>query len=211
MNRQDEVTLAALMAALETSNTTLQETLKSMAGLMALMKQREQGLRDIINEQLQVLHATVNRADHKVNRVVEDALPRLTRLTERALESTLAPAAERLDRQLANADKTLHQASHRYAQAQQSLESTVVWRMRMTAMALLAAGLIALCGGGYSLYNAQAALAESTKRKQEIAYLDRIARADLAACGTDRLCARIDEKAPRHGNKKEYRTIALRR
>jgi hypothetical protein len=46
--------------------------------------------------------------------------------------------------------------------------------------------------------------------KSQVTYLEAINRSDVAPCGDGRLCARIDEKAPRVGDKGQYRLIELR-
>ncbi|MBD7923075.1 hypothetical protein [Xanthomonas bonasiae] len=193
-----------------TSNEALQETIKAMAALIATMQKREQSLQDQISRQLQVLHGAVGNADRSVNRVVENALPRLTQLTQQALSVALDPAAERFDRTLTAANQTLQQATQRYAQAQQSLEATAMRRMWMGSIAMLAAAIMGLCGVGYMLYSAKATLAEAEQRRAEIAYLDRVARADLVPCGEDRLCADFEKKGQRYGDHGQYRVITLR-
>lgn len=194
----------------ETSNEALQETIKAMAALIATMQKREHSLQDQISRQLQVLHGAVGNADRSVHRVVENALPRLTQLTQQALSVALDPAAERFDRTLTAANQTLQQATQRYAQAQQSLEATAMRRMWMGSIAMLAAAVMGLCSVGYVLYSAKATLAEAEQRRAEIAYLDRVARADLAPCGEDRLCADFEKKGPRYGDQGQYRIITLR-
>lgn len=76
MDRQDAAAMAELMATLNASNASLQETITVLTTLMASMQQREQRLRDVVAEQLQVLQNAVGSADSKVNRVLENALPR---------------------------------------------------------------------------------------------------------------------------------------
>lgn len=193
-----------------TSNEALQETIKAIAALIATMQVREQSLQDQISRQLQVLNGAVGNADRSVNRVVENALPRLTHLTQQALSVALDPAAERFDRTLTAARQTLQQATQRYAQAQQSLEATAMRRMWMGSIAMLAAAVMGLCSVGYVLYSAKATLAEAEQRRAEIAYLDRVARADLVPCGEDRLCADFEKKGQRYGNQGQYRVITLR-
>ncbi|MBN6104426.1 hypothetical protein JR064_19865 [Xanthomonas sp. CFBP 8703] len=193
-----------------TSTEALQETIKAMAALIATMQVREQSLQDQISRQLQVLNGAVGNADRSVNRVVENALPRLTQLTQQALSVALDPAAERFDRTLTAAHQTLQQATQRYAQAQQSLEATAMRRMWMGSIAMLGAAVMGLCSVGYVLYSAKATLAEAEQRRAEIAYLDRVARADLVPCGEDRLCADFEKKGQRYGNQGQYRVITLR-
>lgn len=194
----------------EASNEALQETIKAMAALIATMQKREQSLQDQISRQLQVLNGAVGNADRSVNRVVENALPRLTHLTQQALSVALDPAAERFDRTLTAANQTLQQATQRYAQAQQSLEATAMRRMWMGSIAMLGAAVMGLCGVGYVLYSAKSTLAEAEQRRAEISYLDRVARADLVPCGEDRLCADFEKKGPRYGEHGQYRVITLR-
>lgn len=193
-----------------TSNDAQQEACKALATLAATLQRQVQRLQDQVAQQLQALNAAANNADHKVNRVVENALPRLTQLTQQALSMALDPAAERFDRTLTAADQTLQQATQRYAQAQQSLEATALRRMWMGSIAMLAAALMGLCGVGYALYSAKAMLAEAEQRRAEIAYLDRVARANLVPCGEDRLCAEVEKKGPHYGDHGQYRVITLR-
>ena len=207
MDRHDTPTWAQTQAALQASNTALHDTVQSMAALMAVLRKRETGHREQIDQHLRMLRTSVEAAEHKVNRVISDALPRLTRLSEQALE----PVATRFEQRLAATDQTLGQASSRFAQAQHALESAAMRRLWMATLAMLAAAGMALLGAGYAVHGADKALDEAALRRAEIAWLDRIAGADLAPCGEDRLCARIDEKAPRLGQQKQYRVIAVRK
>ncbi|MFD1838938.1 hypothetical protein [Paracidovorax cattleyae] len=196
--------------ASDTPSEALQETIQAMAALIATMQRREQSLQDQISRQLQALNGAVDNADRSVNRVVENALPRLTQLTQQALAVALEPAADRFDRTLTAANQTLQQATQRYAQAQQSLESKAMRRMWMGAIAVLVATIMGLCGLGYAMHSARATLAEAEQRRAEIAYMDRVARADLVPCGEDRLCADFEKKGPRYGDRGQYRVITLR-
>ncbi|MCC7632797.1 hypothetical protein [Stenotrophomonas rhizophila] len=81
----------------------------------------------------------------------------------------------------------------------------------MATLAMLAAAGMAVLGVGYAVHGADKTLDEAARRRAEIAWLDRIAGADLVPCGEDRLCARIDEKAARLGQQKQYRVIAVRK
>lgn len=129
MDRQDASAMAEMLVMLNASNASLQHTIKVLTTLVSSLQQREHNLRQFIVEQLQVLQSAVGSADYKVNRVVENALPRLTQLTNQALSQTLEPAAKQFNKEMAAADETLQQATRRYAQAQQSLRrgSHVAW------------------------------------------------------------------------------------
>ncbi|MBV6863814.1 hypothetical protein [Xanthomonas euvesicatoria] len=189
---------------------TLKESIQAMAAMIGTLQRREHALEELVREQLQLLQSAVNSADQRVNRVVENALPRLTQLSNQALTQTLEPAVERFSKKMANAEQVVQQATQRYVHAQHSLETTTTRRMWIASIALLAAGAISAVVAGYALYSTKAAVAEAAQLRAEITFLDRVARANLVACGKDRLCAEIDKKGPRYGDGGQYRVIATR-
>ncbi|MCC4622692.1 hypothetical protein LL965_22655, partial [Xanthomonas cassavae CFBP 4642] len=83
-------------------------------------------------------------------------------------------------------------------------------RMWIASIALLAAGVMSMVVAGYALYSTKAAVAEAAQLRAEINFLDRVARANLVACGEDRLCAELEKKGPRYGDRGQYRAITLR-
>ncbi|WP_372394057.1 hypothetical protein ACCQ05_11935 [Xanthomonas sp. NCPPB 3582] len=192
------------------SERTLKESIQAMAALIGTLQRREHALEDLVREQLQLLQIAVKHADQRVSGLVENALPRLTQLSNQALTQTLEPGAERFNKKMVQAERTLEQATARYAQAQQSLETTVTRRSWAGLGALLVGTLLCLAAVGYAVQGARPVLAEATQRRAEIAFLDRVARADLVPCGQDRLCAVIEQKGPRYGDRRQYREVALR-
>ncbi|MEB1262488.1 hypothetical protein VDQ16_21255 [Xanthomonas campestris pv. campestris] len=210
MDRQDAAAMAEMMATLNASNASLQETITVLTTLMSSMQQREQRLRDVVAEQLQVLQNAVGNADSKVNRVLENALPRLTQLTNQALTQTLEPAAKRFNKEMATADETLQQATRRYAQAQQSLETRSTRRMWIASATMLVAGVLGLGAVAYSVGIINEKRSELVQLRTSIDYWERVARADLAPCGEGRLCATLEKNGPRYGNQRQYRAVNLR-
>ncbi|MFA8589484.1 hypothetical protein [Xanthomonas campestris] len=210
MDRQDAAAMAEMMATLNASNASLQETIKVLTTLMASMQQREQRLRDVVAEQLQVLQNAAGSADSKVNRVLENALPRLTQLTNQALTQTLEPAAKRFNKEMATADETLQQATRRYAQAQQSLETRSTRRMWIASATMLVAGVLGLGAVAYSVGIINEKRSELVQIRTSIDYWERVARADLAPCGEGRICATFEKNGPRFGSQKQYRAVNLR-
>lgn len=192
------------------SERAMKESIQAMAAVIGALQRREQALEDLVRQQLQLLQSAVNNADQRVNRVVENALPRLTQLSNQALTHALEPAAERFNKKMVNAELTLQQATQRYAQAQHSMEATAKQRMWIASIALLVSGVLSVIVAGYALYSTKAAITEAAHRRAEIAFLDRLAHANLVACGKDRLCAEIDKKGPRYGDGGQYRVVALR-
>ncbi len=190
---------------------TLKESIQAMAVMIGTLQRREHALEDLVREQLQLLQSAVNSADQSVTRVVENALPRLTQLSNQALTQTLEPAVERFNKKMATAEQTVQQATQRYAHAQHSLETTTTRRMWIASIALLAAGVISLVVAGYALYSTKEAVAEAAQLRAEIAFLDRVARANLVPCGEGRLCAELEKKGPRYGNRGQYQVVATRR
>ncbi|WP_127170839.1 hypothetical protein [Xanthomonas euvesicatoria] len=210
MDRQDTPAMAEMMATLNASNTSLQETVKVLTTLVASMQQREQRLREVVAEQLQVVQHAASSADAKVNRVLENALPRLTQLTNQALTQTLEPAAKRFNKEMATADETLQHANRRYAQAQQSLETRSTRRMWIASATMLLAGVLGLGAVAYSAGIINEKRTELAQLRSSIDYLDRVSRADVAPCGEGRLCATLEKNGPRYGNQRQYRAINLR-
>lgn len=193
------------------SERTLKESTQAMAAMIGTLQRREKALEDLIREQLQLLQSAVNRADQRIDRVVESALPRLTQLSNQALTQTLEPAAERFNKKVATAEQTVQQATQRYVHARHSLETAITRRMWIASIALLVAGVLSVVVAGYALYSTKAAIAEAAQLRAEITFLDRVVRANLVSCGKDRLCAEIDRKGPRYGDKGQYRVVAERR
>lgn len=210
MDRQDAAAMAEMMATLNASNASLQETVKVLTTLVASMQQREQRLREVIAEQLQVLQHAASSADAKVNRVVENALPRLTQLTNQALMQTLDPVAKRFNKEMAHADETLQQATRRYAHAQQSLETQITRRMWIASATMLVAGVLGLGAVAYSVGIIHEKRSELAQLRTSLDYWERVARADLAPCGEGRLCATFETNGPRYGSQRRYRAINLR-
>ncbi|MEA9578773.1 hypothetical protein VC218_07540 [Xanthomonas nasturtii] len=192
------------------SERMLKESIHAMAAVIGTLQQREHALEDLVREQLQLLQIAVKHADQRVTGVVENALPRLTQLSQQALTQTLEPAAERFNKTMATAEQTVQQATQRYAHAQHSLETTTTRRMWIASIALLLSGVLSVIVAGYAAYSTKAVIAEAAQRRAEIDYLDRVARANLVPCGEDRLCAELEKKGARYGNQSQFRVIALR-
>lgn len=194
----------------EGAEQAMKESIQAMAALIGQLQRREQALEDQVRQQMQLLQNAVNNADQRVHRVVENALPRLTQLTHQALSVALDPAAGRFDRTLTATNQQLQQATQRYAQAQQSHETMVMRRIWMATIAMVVAAILGLCAVAYAFHGANATIAEAKQRRAEIAYLDRVARSNLVACGSDRLCADFEKKGPRYGDRGQYRVVTLR-
>lgn len=88
------------------SERAMKESIQAMAAVIGALQRREHALEDLVREQLQLLQIAVKNADQSVNRVVENALPRLTQLSNQALTQTLEPVAERFNKKMANAEQT---------------------------------------------------------------------------------------------------------
>ncbi|QJD70065.1 hypothetical protein HG421_11705 [Xanthomonas campestris pv. badrii] len=211
MEMQDRAAFADADAALRASNQALQEAIDVLATLIAVQQRGEQGLEDLVLQQLQLLQSAVNSADQRINRVVENALPRLTQLSDQALTQTLEPAAARFTKKMVDAGQTLAHATHRYAQAQHGLETTAARRMWIGLAAMAVGAIMCLAAVGYAVKAAQPILADAKQRRAEIAYLDRVARANIVPCGENRLCAELEKKGRRYGDRGQYREITLRK
>lgn len=210
MKTQDAAATADVVTALNHSNASLHEAIRVMTTLMSSMQQREQRLRDLIAEQLHLLQNVAGSADARVNRVVENALPRLTQLTNQALTQTLEPAAQRFNKEIGRADQTLQQATQRYAQAQHGLETRATRRMWIASATMLVAGILGLGAVAFSLGIINEKREELAQLRTSIDYWQRVTHADPAPCGEGRLCATFEKNGARYGSQKQYRAVNLR-
>lgn len=80
----------------------------------------------------------------------------------------------------------------------------MLWGVGVALMACLAS-LVATYELAFGFYQARYDVLRA-----QVAYLDAVNRADVATCGDGRLCARIDDSAPRLGDRMQYRLIKLR-
>ena len=186
---------------------TSEQIQRDLLVLIGLMQQREERMRDTVNQQMQALQVGVQRAGGEVNRVVESAMPRLSQLSQQALAGALDPAAQRLEQSVQNASRTLLAATQNYAQAQQQLAYKASRGMLLATMAVGLAGLLAAAAGAWLLLHARQ---EVARLQPQIDYFQAINHADWVMCGEGRLCARVEERGQRYGADKGYRRIEIR-
>ncbi|KOR46032.1 hypothetical protein ADT25_07245 [Xanthomonas oryzae] len=83
----------------------------------------------------------------------------------------------------------------------------VRWVWIGAGVSLLCA-LVALIGTYQMLYGDYATRYQALRA--QVPYLEAINRSDIAPCGDGRLCVNIDDKAPKFGDKKQYRLVKPR-
>ena len=115
---------------------------------------------------------------------------------------------ERFTHNVQQANAALEHTTHRYASAQDAWQRRVMRRLRLAGGALLAGTLLMFATGIWLMWNAKT---DSARLRSELAYLDRVNRADWVPCGENRLCARIDARAQPTGDDRDDRVIAIRR
>lgn len=104
------------------------------------------------------------------------------------------------------ADK-VDRAVSAFTAAQEALASQRrkhIWSLGIV-LALCIASLVTTYLCLYGFYQAR-----YDELRARVSYLDAINRSDVVPCGDRQLCARVDDKAPRYGEKKEYRLVAPR-
>jgi hypothetical protein len=119
------------------------------------------------------------------------------------LEPSLAEGRQRIQGIATEADQTVRtlQTNRR------DFASTLRWVWIGSCVSLLLS-VVALVGTYEMLYGHYAT--RYGELKSQVTYLDALNHSDVMPCGEERLCARIDDKAPRLGDKKQYRLIELR-
>lgn len=117
-----------------------------------------------------------------------------------AASSTLS---RKLEEMIAKADRAVDDLAKAQA-AFASQRRRLFWGLGAVVLLCLVS-LVATYEGLYGFYQAR-----YDKLVQQVTYLDAVNRSDLVPCGDGRLCARVDDKAPRVGDKKQYRQVELR-
>jgi hypothetical protein len=92
--------------------------------------------------------------------------------------------------------------------ARRGVTSILRWVLIGSGVSLLLS-IVALFGTYQMLYSHYQT--DYDALKSQVTYLDAVNHSDVVPCGDGRLCARIDDKAQRVGDKKQYRLIELRR
>ena len=109
----------------------------------------------------------------------------------------------KLEEMIAKADRAVDDLAKAQA-AFASQRRRLFWGLSAVVLLCLVS-LVATYESLYGFYQAR-----YDKLVQQVTYLDAVNRADLVPCGDGRLCARVDDRAPRVGDKKQYRTVELR-
>jgi hypothetical protein len=119
------------------------------------------------------------------------------------LEPPLAFCKQRVQGLSAETDKSVMAMQG----ATRGLTSILRWVIVGACVSLLFS-LVALLGTYEMLYGHYQTRYDELKSK--VTYLDAINRSDVVPCGDGQLCAHIDDKAARVGDKKQYRVVAPR-
>lgn len=119
------------------------------------------------------------------------------------LEPPLVACRQRVQALTAETDKAVVVVQG----AKRELGAILRWVLIGNGVSLLLA-IIALVGAYEMLYGHYQT--RYNELKSQVTYLDAVNHSDVVPCGEGRLCARIDDKAPRLGDKKQYRLIAPR-
>lgn len=80
----------------------------------------------------------------------------------------------------------------------------LLWGLGAVVLLCLAS-LVATYEGLYGFYQGR-----YDRLVKQVNYLEAVNAADLAPCGDGRLCARVDDKAARVGDKRQYRVVERR-
>jgi hypothetical protein len=138
---------------------------------------------------------------------VDELLQTLSGQVGGAVREGLGPALDDHQRRLrdiaAETDKTAK--ALKAAQADIASQRRAMW-WGMGVIGLLCIGsLVATYESLYGFYQGR-----YNELKAQVTYLDAINKSDVVPCGDGQLCARVNDKAPREGDKKQYRVVEPR-
>lgn len=80
-----------------------------------------------------------------------------------------------------------------------------MWRSLGIVLALSIISLVATYESLFGIYQTR-----YVQLKAQVTYLDAVNKSDVVPCGDGQLCAHVDPKSPRYGDKKQYRVVAPR-
>lgn len=171
-----------------------------MASVIAQFEARCERIEQRLNALAQQVPALL---EEQTGRWLQTASGQIDIVTRAGLESSLTEGRRSIQNIAAQADQTVGtlQATRR------DVGSIARW-IWLGAGIALALSLAALTGTYEMLYGQYATRYETLR--SQVNYLDAINRSDVVPCGEDRLCAHIDDKAPRLGDRKQYRLVEPR-
>lgn len=143
--------------------------------------------------------------------IIEEQITRWLRTSSGQIETAarmglappLAAWQQRVQSLSAETDKSVTAMEN----ARRGLASILQWATIGACVSLLFS-LVALVGTYELLYGHYQTRYDELKL--QVAYMDAVVRSDVVPCANGQLCARIDDKASRVGDKKQYRLIAPR-
>lgn len=203
MNNPDTMNLQAMLA----EAMQLQKRLMEQANLGAeVHRQEHQAQRAQLADAIAQMQRAAQQLDSTGQRTGTDALQIIREGCSTALERglvdvlrTLHPKVEHLTTQIDSAARTAGEQSRLL----KNVQTTLVWK----SMAYVAAGGAMLVAGATAWAWQQKRVADEYRIEAELA--QRIRRADLVQCG-DGLCANVDTRAARVGDRRQYLPIRSR-
>ncbi|WP_235430477.1 hypothetical protein [Xanthomonas sp. MUS 060] len=171
---------------------------------IAAMIKRFDARCDLIEHRLGALAEQLpSQAQEHLARWLQSASGQVESITRTGLEPPLAEARDRVQGITTAADQTVRALQL----TRRDMTSIVRWVWIGAGVSLLFA-LVALMGTYKMLYGDYATRYDALK--VQLNYMEAINRSDIVPCGDGRLCVNIDDKAPKFGDKKQYRLVKPR-
>jgi hypothetical protein len=203
MDMQENLRLQTLL--LETTQAQ-KKLLEQAVTLIESQKREEARLRQQLTDVTSLLTETASRLEGGGQRLGHEALRVIGESCRHVLAEHGAQAVGRLHQQAESTAQRLAQVADVAAEQGRQLsraQSVLVWK----SLAVLAVGAVLLTAGS-SLW-AWHSRQEAQRYEVEAAIRRRIGAADVVRCG-EYLCAHVDAKAPRVGDKQQYQQIKPR-
>jgi hypothetical protein len=179
------------------------ELTAAAAALVTAIVRFEQRCRSIEQQHAQFMQQLPMQVQEKVDRVLHALSGRVGSTVREGLEPSIEACQQRVQETAEQAERSV-----RVLKADQveiaSQRRRMVWSLG-AVIALCILSLVATYEGLYGYYQTQ-----FSRLKSEVNYLDAIHRSDVVPCGDGQLCARVDDKAPRYGDNRQYRVVKPR-
>lgn len=177
------------------NNADAESAIKAILMLRSEMAQREAQMSASFSKQIQSLQQQVSQFRHEVTGIVSGASARIATEAKEAV----SPVAREYDRAVSAASAQLHGAG----------KTVWMWFAAAAAILLLAL-LVAWVVLGYYRRELSTVKEELQRYEDAIPVLEAYYASDVVICG-DRVCANIDPKGQRSGDKRQYVQVQPRR
>lgn len=182
------------------------QLLLKLLALAERMERRDARVIELLTQQAAALQAAAQGMETGGQRFARDALDVLRAQGREAVHAGVGDAAAQCREHLLRAAAEASRGADEVRGSAQVLRRQRGFWAWSAPLALIVGSVLATIGAGYAVVNSRA---QVERHRIEAALLRAYNRADVTLCG-GQLCANIDERGGRHGDRGQYRPVEPR-